>query len=316
MPSGIHRLALLLILAVATSRAGEGMGIGPALVLIDDVRPGAVIDLGAKGLRYLVQNQGAVERVFALEIATPQAYSLKAFEAGYEPLPDASWLTLEHTTLTAPPRDTASSGLTLRIPDAPEHWNRHYVVYIEAGAGEKVALGATLRVRARLLIETAVRDDDAAPATSLIAVTPGRVTMAPSGVSGVAAAGGWQGEATVRNQGPAATFDVLTLAELYPGALADRHPRYFPGHVAALADDGKVTVAVREFTLATGESQVLKLTTAAGVTPTDKPLDAVRFIARRALGEGDDVRVANGRRYDRIELLRLRHGVAEAATAP
>lgn len=312
MPSGIHRLALLLVLAAATMRAGEGMGIGPALVLIDDVRPGAVIDLGAKGLRYIAQNQSAAEKIFALEVVAPPVYSLKAFEAGYEPLPDASWLTLEHTSLTVPPKANGTTGLTLRIPDEPQYWNRHYVVYIEAGAGEKVALGATLRVRARLLIETAVRDDEAAPANSLIAVTPGRVAMARG------AAGGWQGQATVRNQGPAATFDVLTLAELYPGALADRHPRYFPGHAVALADDATVVVDVREFTLATGERQVLKLTTAAGVTPMDKPIDAVRFIARRATGEGDDVRVANGRRYDRIELLRLRHAptVTEAATAP
>lgn len=309
MLSSIHRLTLLL-LALSVVRAGEGIGIGPALVLVDDVRPGAVIDLGAKGLRYLVQNQGAVEQRFTLEVATPQAYSLKAFEAGYEPLPDASWLTLEHTALTAPPRGSADSGLTLRIPDAPEQWNRHYVVYIEAGVGEKVALGATLRVRARLLIETAVRDDDAAPATSVIAVTPGRVGMMAT------AGGGWQGQATVRNQGPPATFDVLTLAELYPGALADRHPRFIPGHVVAIADDAQVQVDVREFTLATGERQVLKLTTAAGVTPADRAIDAVRFIARRAPPEATDVREANGRRYDRIELLRLRHAPPVTEATP
>ncbi len=301
---------VLLTLLVSVVCAGEGMGISPALVLIDDVQPGAVIDLGAKGLRYAVHNQGGVDQAFTMEVVKPLTYSLKAFEAGYEPLPVAAWLTLEQTTLTAPARGSASSGVTLSIPDTPEHWNRHYVIYVEVGVGNTVALGATLRVRARLLIETAVRDDDAAPATSVIAVTPGRVGMTVTGQ------GGWEGQAVVRNQGAPATFDVLTLAELYPGALADRHPRYFPGHVVALADDTRVTPDATEFTLATGERRVVKLTTAPGVTPGDKPIDAVRFIARRAAADATDVREAKGQRYDRIELLRLRHPAKETASAP
>jgi hypothetical protein len=301
----------LLLLVIATAFGGEGMGIGPALVLIDDVRPGEVIDLGAKGLRYSVQNQSAVEQLFNLEVVTPGAYSLKAFEAGYEPLPDASWLTLEQSSLTVPPKSLAASGVTLHIPDAPEYWNRHYVIYVEAGVGQKVALGATLRVRARLLIETAVQANDAAPKGSVIVVTPGRIDLTPI------ASSGWQGQATVRNQGPQATFDVLTLAAVYPAPVADRRPRFFPGHVVALPDEGQVSVDVTSFTLKTGEQQKLNVTSAAAAVVGDNPVDAVRFIGRRALSTaGDDVREVGGQRYDRIELLRLRHPLKETAKAP
>lgn len=305
----ILQRSLVLLLAAGLARAGEGMGVGPALVVIDDVTPGAVIDLGKKGLRYIAQNQGGVEKVLGFEITRPATYSIKEFEPGYEPLPDASWLTLEHTSLTVPPRSDGTSGVTIHIPDAPEYWNRHYVAYVEVGEGGKVALGATLRVRARLLIETAVRDEDAAPPTSIIAVTPGRVSLTREQQ-------GWRGQAKIRNQGPPATFDVLTLAEIYPGAFADRHHRYYPGHVRAIADDALVKTDVTEFTLARGESRVLMVHSALGATPTDKAIDAVRFIARRAIAEAGDVREAKGRRYDRIELLRLRHPVPETAPAP
>jgi len=304
----LHRGLALLLTAVLTP-AGEGMGVGPALVLIDDVTPGAVIDLGKKGLRYIAQNQAGVEKILKMEITRPATYAIKEFEPGYEPLPDASWLTLEHTSLTVPPRSDGTSGVTIHIPDLPEHWNRHYVAYVEVGEGGQVALGATLRVRARLLIETAVRDEEAAAPTSLIAVTPGRVSL-------IREQQGWRGQAKIRNQGPPAMFDVLTLAEIYPGALADRHRRYYPEHVSAIADDALVKTDVTEFTLASGESRVLTVQSALGETPTEKPIDAVRFIARRAITEGTDVREAKGRRYDRIELLRLRHPTKETATTP
>jgi hypothetical protein len=300
----------LLLLAITAAIAGDGMGISPPLVLIDDVRPGTVIDLGAKGLRYAVHNQGEAEQAFTLEVVAPAAYSLKAFEAGYEPLPSAAWLTLARTSLVAPGKGSAASGVTLHIPDEPEHWNRHYVVYVEVGVGGQVALGATLRVRARLLIETAVREGDAAGPASLIAVSPGRVEMA------AAAGGGWQGGASVRNQGPAATFDVLSMAALYPGPLADRRPRYIPGYVAALADEEGIAVDQPSFALGTGESRALRFTATAAVAPGDKPIDVVRFIARRAAPGATDVREVAGQRYDRIELVRLRHPVKETAKAP
>jgi hypothetical protein len=186
------------------------------------------------------------------------------------------------------------------IPDAPEHWNRHYVVYVEVGEGGKVALGATLRVRARLLIETAVRNEDAAAPTTEIAVTPGRVSLTREQQ-------GWRGQAKIRNQGPSATFDVLTLSDIYPGALADRHQRFYPGHVNAIMNDALVTTDATQFTLASGESLTLFVNSLLGEPSDGKSVDAVRFIARRAAPEATDVREANGQRYDRIELLRIRH---------
>jgi hypothetical protein len=297
---------LLLTLTIAT--AGESLGISPAIALIDNVQPGAVIDLGAKGLRYAVHNQGGPEQSFVMEAVSPP-YSLKAFEAGFEPLPDASWLTLQEPNLTAPANGTAASGVTLRIPDAPEYWNRHYVVYVEVGVGKKVALGATLKVRARLLIETATRPADAAAATTIIAITPGRIDMTTD------AGKGWHGTATVRNQGPAATFDVLTMAMVYPDTMADRRSRFFPGYVTTL-DEQQVSVDVSSFTLASGEQRSVKVSTTSAVTVVDKPVDVVRFIGRRAPVDATDVREVNGQRYDRIELLRLRHNVQETVQAP
>lgn len=307
MTATIHRFGLLL-LTLTMATAGESLGISPAIALIDNVQPGAVIDLGAKGLRYAVHNQGGPEQSFVMETVSPP-YSLKAFEAGFEPLPDAAWLTVQEPTLTAPANGTAASGVILRIPDAPEHWNRHYVVYVEVGVGKKVALGATLKVRARLLIETATRAEDVAAATTIIAITPGRIDMT------VDPGKGWRGSATVRNQGPAATFDVLTMAMVYPDTIADRRARFFPGYVTAM-DEQQVSVDVSSFTLANGEQRSVTVSTASAAMVADKPLDAVRFIGRRAQAEATDVREVNGQRYDRIEMLRVRHQVQEPAKAP
>jgi hypothetical protein len=68
--------------------------------------------------------------------------------------------------------------------------------------------------------------------------------------------------------------------------------------------------------LASGEQRSVKVFTTSAVTVVDKPVDVVRFIGRRAPVDATDVREVNGQRYDRIELLRLRHNVQETVQAP
>jgi hypothetical protein len=231
-------------------------------------------------------------------------YSLSSFECGFEYLPDASWVSVAPAQLEIPAGEQRLGQVTLTIPDRPEHWNRHYVICVETGMPVRTALGASLRMQARILVETAAKD--VAPTVGprgALGVAPSRIVM-QTGKDKT-----WSGTAKVISGAEQeATYDVLTIGQVYPPALADRHVRFFSSNVTAQTQSPWATCQPASFTLAPGAIQQLTCR-----TQTTRPLNAkervdeVFFIARRAFAttEAKHIREAAGQRYDRMELVRL-----------
>ncbi|MBA3938600.1 MAG: hypothetical protein H0X38_14190 [Planctomycetes bacterium] len=299
----------------ASAAEGGGLGISPGIILIEDAPPGVKLDLGAQGLNIQVSNDAGTEMDFDLVAIVPGPDEIGAYEAGYEPLPDASWVHIEHEHVTVPAHGTAHSGITLDIPARAELANRHFMLYVEAGPKPTAALGAVLRVRARVLLETAT---DAHPGAlehaAGIALAPGRVEMVPHGD------GGWSGEVEITNHADhPATYDLLTLRQVYGAGEEERRDRFFGARQTGLLDQDWAIPDTASFTLAPGATRLLHLAAKpARALKADEQVDEVLFLARRA-GPGIPAKQRRrlaGADYERSELIRLRYSAPPAATKP
>jgi hypothetical protein len=291
-------------LAQAEQTGGSGLALAPGLTFIEGITPGTTVALHERGLPLTVFNRGGQTLTAELLLSDYIPYSLSHFECGFEYIPDASWVSVTPAQRDIPAGEQQRGQVTVTIPDRPEHWNRHYVICVETGRPVRTALGATLRMQARILVETAAKD-----------MTP---TVGPRGALGVAPSrivmqagkdNTWSGAASVISGAEQeATYDVLTIGQVYPPQLADRHGRFFSTNVTAQTHSSWATCQPASFTLAPGAIQQLKYR--AQITRqlnAKERVDEVFFIARRALPSTDPkhLREAAGQRYDRMELLRL-----------
>ncbi len=291
-------------LSAAEPSSGSGLAIAPGLAFVENVVPGKPLDLAVNGLPITVFNKSAGVLTAELVFSDYQPYSLASFECGYEYLPDKSWVTVTPLTQDIPGGEQRTGSVVLNIPDRPECWNRHYVVCVETGIPVRTALGATLRMQARILVETAAKDQPAnVGLRGELGVTPSRISM----VTGTDHS--WSGNATVMSSANAeATYDVLSIGQVYPPALADRHSRFFGTNVTAQTARPWAAVEPSSFSLAAGATQRLTCTAKPERQPNGQErIDEVFFIARRALPTTDakHCREVSGQRYDRMELLRL-----------
>jgi len=309
--------SLILLLAVhAVALAGEtGLAIGPALILVRDVPIGRPFSLGeAAKVRFTLSNQSDVEATYGVQAVTPEGYAFSGFEKGYEPVPDISWFTLDREEVTIPARGKVEVDLTISIPDRPELRNRHWIVCIDAGQPKKKMMGAALRLRARIMLETVSSADAvdvaASPHAAEIAVTPGAVLMQPQ------ADGRWTGEVRVRNNtAAAADFAILPVQEVYAGKLAKAH-RYFSRADIMVLDQRWALPDTPTFALATGAATTVHF--AAAAVPALKPgeiREEVVLVSRRLRGEAIPERsfTLGDATFERMELVRLRYQAPAAA---
>lgn len=298
--------------------AGEGgLALGPALILVRDVPPGRPFTLHeAAKVRFHLVNNSAEAGEFEVVCSLPIDAGMRSHEIGYEAPPQAAWFSLDKRVVTLEAGARVEIDLKVDIPDLPEHFNRHWMVYVDAGRVQRAGIGATLRLRARVMVETRVQAGigEALARTGMIGIDPGTVVMHPAGAV-------WSGEARMRNNSSqAAIYDVLRLDQAIPADQADKRARYFDH--ASLAERTPWGQAVEgSVTLAPGEERVIRFTTAPGVAvlPT-APMEEVMFVARRA-ADGADLqrcRELAGRFYDHAGLVRLRYAgqPSGAATAP
>jgi hypothetical protein len=301
--------------ALGALAAGDsGMGISPGIVLIEDAPVGTRLDLGAQGLRIAVRNGSDEAMGVTVSVSAPAATHIREFEAGYEPIPDPGWVHLEHSELTIPAHGTGTTGVIVDIPDRPELMNRHFMVFVETGPSIHAGLGAVLRVRARLMVETTI---DPHPHitehAAAIAVSPGRVAMERR------ADGTWSGQTEVVNHGSeTASYDVLTLSQAYGAGEEDRRDRFVGGRQTALTRESWVVPDSTSFVLEPGAARTIHWTgTPARPLRADERVDEVLFIARRAApGTPPALRRSfHGADYDRTELVRLRYAAPEPSPA-
>lgn len=309
-----HLRALLLALSAAVLPAAEGgLALGPALILLRDVATGRTVDLAEEAkLQWDLLNQGAVGGTFEVAALAPASYGFADYERGYEPLPDSRWLAIEPGSADLAPGTATKLRLRISIPEAAEHYNRHWIAYIESGPPAKAALGANLRLRARVMIETPVRaPQPGVPiAGGEIALAPAEVAMTPQGAA-------WTGSVRMRNgSARAAVFDLLRVHDLHPGEL-DKGIRFFQIPERAVLGEawmrGEPDAGIA---LEAGAEIDLPLAARDRAVPAGKRRDEVVFVARRALpgAAAPEPLTVGGVAYDRLELLRLRYQAPEAAT--
>lgn len=302
------RLLLLALLACSLSAAdGGGLAIGPALILVRDVPVGRPFSLGeAAKVRYQVINNSNEDAVYQVKVVVPDAYSFSEFEKGYEPAPDVGWFRLDREEVAVPARSRIELDLTIAIPDRPELQNRHWIVCIEAGRPQAMALGAALRLRARIMLETVsatVAEADASGGE--IALSPSVVDMLPQ------ADGSWRGEARLRNNTALpADLDLLAAHEVYPGPMLEKAHRYFPRVDQAVLGERWATPGQPSVRLAASESGTVLFTAPARPAPAaGVAREELVFVSRRVRGETVAQRAftVGGQTYERMELLRLRY---------
>jgi len=305
--------ACLAALAALAGAVDSGVSLGPALILVRDVPVGRRFSLGeAAQVRYALTNNSDEPVLYSVKAVVPDSYNFAEFETGYEPAPDAAWFRLDREEVEIPARGRVEVDLTVDIPDRPELRNRHWIVAVEAGRSQKVAIGAALRLRARIMLETVVAEQAPGAGSAEIALAPAVVRMRRQ------ADGSWAGEATVRNgTAVAADLDLLGPADVHPGELQRKVARYFERPHQALLSERWVAPMPTVHLEANG-AQTLRLTAAVHDLKPGEARDEIAFVARRQRGETQPQRslTAQGVTYERVELLRLRYEAESAPAGP
>jgi hypothetical protein len=294
----------------ALVHAGEGgLGISPGIILIEDAPVGTSLDLGARGLRISMTNGSAQEQVFGLTVVAPKPDEIRTYEAGFEPIPNVSWVHLGKSELTVAGHGGGSAGVTLDIPDRPELYNRHFMAFVDGGPWVKDQIGTVLHVRTRILLETAVSDgNEGLEHGGEIAVAPSRVNM-QSGTGGI-----WSGQVRIRNNSTQeATYDLLTLQQAYGVGLENRRARFFGSGQTGLINQDWATSDAATFTLAPGAVHIVHVSAKPKrALKANERVDEVLFVARRA-AEGLPAaqrRHLDDKDYARCELIRLTYSAA------
>jgi hypothetical protein len=194
---------------------------GPGMFMIQEVPPGKVVDLHKLGgVRFTVYNKADEPHDFNLTCRKPTQAGLVEWEKGYEEIPDAAWCRLEEPTFTIPAKGEKQVGLIIEIPDAPENYNRKFMLGVVLKTGLDPAFGVGLAVTCRVEIETAVNDHLGANPGAALATVPG--TIALSGKPGATVSG----PVRLRNNTAgrlAASVERLSVVETDP----TRQARYF-----------------------------------------------------------------------------------------
>jgi hypothetical protein len=299
---------LIAVVSVAVSlympvNAGEsGLALGPALILVREVPPGRPFTLHeAAQVRFHIENNSDEAGEFEVLCHIPIDAGIRSHEVGYEAPPQAAWFTLDKRLIQLAAHAKEEFDLQITIPDLPEHYNRHWMLYIEAGRASHTGIGATLRLRARVMLDTLVREGvgDAIGRTGLLGIDPGTAQMHVTN-------GVWQGQARVRNNTKEpATYDVLRLDQVLLNDQADKRARYFD-HAAMATRTAWARPVEQTLTLAPGEERVVHFTTDATAALT-AAVEEVLFFAHRAPAgaESKNCREFLGRLYDSAGLVRL-----------
>lgn len=322
VPARLMPVTLLCVAACGGAPAADsGISLGPGLIMVRNIPPGETVDLGEiAGVLHTARNHGAGPTTIDFVASRPASYNFGLFECGFDAPPDEVGLRLRYAAgvdateageVVVPGKGSASGSLVIELPDEPRFYNRHFAAFVEAGQGNRSPLGMAVRMRARILFETAPAPPPAEgpPPGGVIAVAPATVMMVP------ATDGTWSGTARIgNNDDRGAELDLLRVHEVYTGEDSDKQPRFFEGaHLAVLGEDW-ARPETESFHLAAGEGRAVRFTAPPGRNvEADSYRDEVFFVARRYAGEWPPargtVRQVGDRLYDRMELLRLRYQV-------
>ena len=161
IPSSLFRsFVIVLAVLVMTSPAwgaegGTGFGIGPGMVLVENIRPGAdKVDVFGGTGSFVVYNGTEKAQVFSIAVRKVSGV-LGSWELGYRDIPDVSWCSLDKEELEVPAKSEGKVNLFVKVPDKPELYNQKWMVVVCCSPGKANATGVVgLQVASRVQLET------------------------------------------------------------------------------------------------------------------------------------------------------------------
>lgn len=146
----LFTVAILGMAAVScfSGEADGGFGIGPGLVIVENVKPGE-----ATSTEFGVYNGGPTPSFFTVTVKKPSTV-IGSWEHGYREIPDASWCTLSVKEVEVKPKSEAKIKLDIKVPDMPENWNSKFMAVVTCSPGKAQAGVVGLQVASRVQIET------------------------------------------------------------------------------------------------------------------------------------------------------------------
>lgn len=236
---------------------GGGFGIGPGMVMVEQVQPGAdEFDVEAKtGVVFEVANGTDKEQHFTVSARTAKS-CLGSWEMGYDDIPDVAWLRLDKTELDVPANSRAKVKLYLKIPDQPEHYNRKWMAVVACSPGKPAKGGSSvgLMVAARVQIETVVKVDASGKHEGPMGLTPSGWMVSEAPVGGI-----WAKTVKVRNNTKDEhTYTVKRIADLEKNPA--KFDRYHGNGFVAVTKESWTKAGEESFTVKPGEEHPLRVT--------------------------------------------------------
>lgn len=132
--------------------AADGLSVTPAKILLENLIPGRTYDLSELAdLPLTVKNTSGRRMRFFLSVQRPD---VKSVEKGFEPLPDAGWITLSPVELELENGESGKSRIVIRIPQDEKYKNQKYEAGIlTAGrdpSGQRRALDFEVELLSRI----------------------------------------------------------------------------------------------------------------------------------------------------------------------
>jgi hypothetical protein len=259
-----HLACLWMVVAAATTTvlsAGEasgGFGIGPGMVLIENIKPGdGDVDVAGKtGFTFEVLNDTNEKQLFNVSSRMPKT-TISSWELGYESVSDPSWLILDKKEIEVAAKSKGNVKMTLKVPDKAEYYNRKWMGIVACAPGAaKIEGGSSvgLVVASRVQIETLSRDD--------VEPAGGDIGLAPSSwmMSDAKSGDSWRKVFKIRNNTKEDhTYMLKRIGDVEKDE--KRHARYYGQNFIAVEKDfwGAIKDADKPFALKPGETKELSV---------------------------------------------------------
>jgi hypothetical protein len=271
----------------------QGIPLGEK-VMLADVSPATVVTIG---------NRTDEERAFTIRIVNPAEAGARAWERGYESLPEPAWVRVEPATIVIPAQSIGKVRLITDFPKQDELAGRKFVagLLLRPTVEEGVSIG----LMGRILVEL---EPGKGRSGSAIALDKPVIEVGP-------VAPGTSATATVtitNTTNKPVAYRTGTIATTI--GLPDTYARFATGGYGLVTDTTWTTPDPATFTLAAGQS--IGLTVATGVpagTPNGAYEDLVFIESIDGAPTGNDREPGGPTTFVR---LRVQVGVAPSGTAP
>ena len=149
----IYIIALICLFLIVDYSHAAGLRTHFVEVRMDNIEPGRTYSVKETAKKPLIIENVAKKAVVNIEI-TPERPASYNLTAGYEPIPDLSWIALEKSYFeNVGPGGKIETDIHVTIPEKKEYYGSKYEAYLYSHTVGKT--GYKTGLMSRLLIETA-----------------------------------------------------------------------------------------------------------------------------------------------------------------